>query len=90
MTRDLNTFQRYFDTSGYDIVGGKTGYTENAGNCLVTLAQKKSYPSFVVVTMHATGTGDQYYQAFHDAVTLYGEAYEQLKKISPTDEASVE
>lgn len=90
MTGDLNSFQRYFDTSGYDIVGGKTGYTENAGNCLVTLAQKKSYPSFVVVTMHATGTGDQYYQAFHDAVTLYGEAYEQLKKTSPTDEASVE
>lgn len=80
MSKDRNTFQRYFDTSGYEIIGGKTGYTESAGNCLVTLAKKDKSPSFAVVTMHATGTGDQYYQAFHDAVTLYGEAYEQLKE----------
>lgn len=80
MSKDLNSFQRYFDTSGYEILGGKTGYTEKAGNCLVTMADKKKAPEFVVVTMHATGTGDQYYQAFHDAVTLYGEAYDQIKK----------
>lgn len=88
MTKDLNTFQRYFDTSGYEIIGGKTGYTENAGNCLVTLADKEKAPEFVVVTMHATGTGDQYYQAFHDAVTLYGEAYEQLKKAPVAQDGS--
>lgn len=88
MTKDLNTFQRYFDTSGYEIIGGKTGYTENAGNCLVTLADKSKAPEFVVVTMHATGTGDQYYQAFHDAVTLYGEAYEQLKKAPAAQDGS--
>lgn len=88
MTKDLNTFQRYFDTSGYEIIGGKTGYTENAGNCLVTLADKEKAPEFVVVTMHATGTGDQYYQAFHDAVTLYGEAYEQLKEAPVAQDGS--
>ena len=77
MEDDLTTFQRYFDTSGYEIVGGKTGYTTAAGNCLATLAQKEKEPDYIVVTMHATGNGDQYYQAVHDAVTLYGEAYDQ-------------
>lgn len=75
MEEDLTNFQRYFDTSGYEIVGGKTGYTQAAGNCLATLAQKEKAPDYIVVTMHATGDGDQYYQAVHDAVTLYGEAY---------------
>lgn len=77
MDKDLTSFQRYFDTSGYEIVGGKTGYTTAAGNCLASLAEKEDAPSYIVVTMHATGAGDQYYQAVHDAVTLYGEAYEQ-------------
>ena len=77
MDKDLTTFQRYFDTSGYEIVGGKTGYTTNAGNCLASLAEKEGEPNYIVVTMHATGTGDQYYQAVHDAVTLYGEAYDR-------------
>ena len=77
MDEDLANFQRYFDTSGYEIVGGKTGYTAAAGNCLASLAQKKGKPNYIVVTMHATGAGDQYYQAVHDAVTLYGEAYGQ-------------
>lgn len=77
MDEDLANFQRYFDTSGYEIVGGKTGYTTAAGNCLASLAQKKGKPNYIVVTMHATGAGDQYYQAVHDAVTLYGEAYGQ-------------
>ena len=75
MEEDLTNFQRYFDTSGYEIVGGKTGYTQAAGNCLATLAQKEKAPDYIVVTMHATGDGDQYYQAVHDAVTLYGDAY---------------
>lgn len=77
MDKDLTTFQRYFDTSGYEIVGGKTGYTAAAGNCLASLAEREGDPSYIVVTMHATGAGDQYYQAVHDAVTLYGEAYEK-------------
>ncbi|MDO4281153.1 MAG: serine hydrolase [Peptococcaceae bacterium] len=79
MEKDLSSFQRYFDTSGYQIVGGKTGYTEDAGNCLASLAEKDGAPSYIAVTMHATGTGDQYYQAVHDAVTLYGEAYDDKK-----------
>ena len=77
MDEDLTQFQRYFDTSGYEIIGGKTGYTEDAGNCLASLAQKDGDPSYIVVTMHATGKSDQYYQAVHDAVTLYGEAYDK-------------
>ncbi|MEE0510201.1 MAG: serine hydrolase [Peptococcaceae bacterium] len=77
MDEDLANFQRYFDTSGYEIVGGKTGYTAAAGNCLASLAEKEGKPNYIVVTMHATGNGDQYYQAVHDAVTLYGEAYDQ-------------
>lgn len=77
MDEDLPQFQRYFDTSGYEIIGGKTGYTEDAGNCLASLAQKDGDPSYIVVTMHATGKSDQYYQAVHDAVTLYGEAYDK-------------
>lgn len=77
MDDDLTKFQRYFDTSGYEIVGGKTGYTGNAGNCLASLARKDGEPSYIVVTMHATGNSDQYYQAVHDAVTLYGEAYDK-------------
>lgn len=87
MDEDLASFQRYFDTSGYEIVGGKTGYTAAAGNCLATLAEKAGSPDYIVVTMHATGRGDQYYQAVHDAVTLYGEAYGRDSSTIETEDA---
>lgn len=89
MDEDLANFQRYFDTSGYEIIGGKTGYTQSAGNCLATIAEKKGYPNYIVVTMHATGNGDQYYQAVHDAVTLYGEAYERDSSTIETETTEV-
>lgn len=76
MDKYLADFQRYFETSEYKILGGKTGFTENAGNCLASIAEKKKKPTYIVVTMHATGNGDQYYQSVKDAVNLYGKAYE--------------
>ena len=88
MLDSLESFQRYFDTSGYEIVGGKTGFTNEAGNCLVTMAEKRRAPDFIVVTMHATGEGEQYSRAFNDAVTLYGEAYAQVKEAPPERDGS--
>lgn len=76
MNKYLSNFQRYFTASDYEIVGGKTGYTSNAGHCLASIAQKEEKPTYIVVSMHATGKGDQYYQCVKDAVHLYGKAYE--------------
>lgn len=71
----LTYFQRYFDASGYEIVGGKTGYTTDAGHCLASVAKKENAPTCIAVTMHATDASDNYYQSVKDAVVLYDLIY---------------
>lgn len=73
----LSQFQRYFDASDYEITGGKTGYTAEAGNCLASIAEKEDAPTCIAVTMHATEASDNYYQSVKDAVTLYNTVYDQ-------------
>ena len=67
----LSPFQEQMQIPGGKILGGKTGYTEEAGLCLASLGQagKKEY---ILVTAKAEGSHDT--EPFHvlDAVKVYG------------------
>ncbi|WFA08881.1 D-alanyl-D-alanine carboxypeptidase [Tissierella sp. Yu-01] len=56
---------------GGEIIGGKTGYTEEAGLCLASLAEKNG-SKYILVT--AGAAGDNYSEQYHiiDALTVYG------------------
>ena len=61
------------DFPGGQLLGGKTGYTQEAGLCLASLAQKNG-KEYLLVTMGAPG--DHTTEPFHilDAMRIYGEA----------------
>jgi D-alanyl-D-alanine carboxypeptidase (penicillin-binding protein 5/6) len=56
---------------GGKILGGKTGYTEEAGLCLASLAEKNG-SEYLLVT--AGAAGNNYTEQYHikDALTIYG------------------
>jgi D-alanyl-D-alanine carboxypeptidase (penicillin-binding protein 5/6) len=64
--KKTNTYE--FD--GGKIIGGKTGYTDESGLCLASLAEKGKY-EYILVT--AGAKGNQYTEQFHvmDAFTVY-------------------
>lgn len=57
-------------TNGGELLGGKTGYTDEAGLCLASLATVHD-EEYILVTMHAQG--NHYTEQFHiqDAFTAY-------------------
>lgn len=59
------------EVPGGEILGGKTGYTDEAGLCLASLA-KVGEKEYILVTAKADGTHDT--KPFHilDAVSVYG------------------
>ena len=66
---------KYMDSAevaGGEILGGKTGYTEEAGLCLASLAQVNGR-EYILVTAKANGTHDT--EQFHilDAVDVYSQ-----------------
>ena len=66
---------RYMDSAGVvggEIIGGKTGYTEEAGLCLASLAEV-SGKEYILVTAKAKGTHRT--EQFHilDAVNVYSQ-----------------
>lgn len=68
----LTYFAQDFTFPGGEILGGKTGYTEESGLCLASLARKNGV-EYILVTSGAMGDGKT--EAFHlmDAMTVYGE-----------------
>lgn len=71
----LSTMFRYMDSAGVvggEIIGGKTGYTEEAGLCLASLAEV-SGKEYILVTAKAKGTHRT--EQFHilDAVDVYSQ-----------------
>ena len=69
-----STLSKKVDTYEFDggrIIGGKTGYTEEAGLCLASLAEKNG-SKYILVT--AGAAGDNYTEQYHimDALTVYG------------------
>ena len=70
-----STMFKYMDSTevaGGEILGGKTGYTEEAGLCLASLAQVNGR-EYILVTAKANGTHDT--EQFHilDAVDVYSQ-----------------
>ncbi len=70
-----STMFKYMDSAevaGGEILGGKTGYTEEAGLCLASLAQVNGR-EYILVTAKANGTHDT--EQFHilDAVDVYSQ-----------------
>lgn len=66
---------KYMDSTevtGGEIIGGKTGYTDEAGLCLASLANIKG-KEYILVTAKANGT--HYTQQFHilDAIDVYSQ-----------------
>lgn len=56
--------------SGGEILGGKTGYTDQAGLCLASLARKNG-EEYLLVTLGAPGTGSDEPLHIYDALYLY-------------------
>ena len=59
------------DFSGGKILGGKTGYTPEAGLCLASLAQKNGR-EYILITMGAPGNHQTEQFHFIDALNVYG------------------
>ena len=70
-----STMFKYMDSTevtGGEILGGKTGYTEEAGLCLASLAQVNG-KEYILVTAKANGTHQT--EQFHilDAINVYSQ-----------------
>ena len=57
--------------NGVTLLGGKTGYTEEAGLCLATLAEKDGR-EYIAVTAGAPGSHETSPRHLKDAFLLYG------------------
>lgn len=55
-----------------EILGGKTGYTDEAGLCLASLAEVDG-KEYILVTAHAPGSHETEQYHILDAVTVYNE-----------------
>lgn len=70
-----STLFQYMDSArveGGEILGGKTGYTDEAGQCLASLAQIDER-EYVLVTAGAEGTHDTAQYHIQDAIHVYGQ-----------------
>lgn len=72
MTVYSTLFQEMIHTEfdGISIIGGKTGYTEEAGLCLATLA-RKGHSEYLLVTMGARGDHQTLQFNVIDAINIY-------------------
>jgi len=59
------------DFQGGKIIGGKTGYTENAGLCLASLAEKNG-KDYILITTGAPGSHETEQFNITDALYVYG------------------
>ena len=64
-----NTFERMYGTEavGVTIIAGKTGYTTESGNCLVSYAEDNDGKSYILATTGASGS----YKPIYDAINIY-------------------
>ncbi len=64
-----NTFERMYGTEavGVTILAGKTGYTNESGNCLVSYAESDEGKSYILATTGASGS----YKPIYDAIDIY-------------------
>lgn len=70
-----STMFQYMDSTevtGGNIIGGKTGYTEEAGLCLASLAEVAG-KEYILVTAKANGTHQTEQYHILDAIDVYGQ-----------------
>ena len=73
----INDYLKTDAIKGYNIIGGKTGYTTEAGICLASVARNDRGDTYIAVTLKAGGDVNNYYPAIKDAVSLYNLAFNQ-------------
>ena len=73
----INDYLKTDAIKGYNIIGGKTGYTTDAGICLASVARNDRGDMYIAVTLKAGGDVNNYYPAIKDAVSLYNLAFNQ-------------
>lgn len=78
---ESNMFSRMYGTevTGITIEAGKTGYTDEAGHCLVSYATDDSGKEYIAVT----AMGPNYWQAVYDTFAIYGTLHDGYPM--PTD-----
>ncbi len=82
-----NTFERMYGTEavGVTILAGKTGYTNESGNCLVSYAEDEDGKGYILVTTGASGS----YKPIFDAIEIYakhvGTGETDIRPDIPTD-----
>lgn len=76
ISKNLEEFKSLFNGKSYEIIGGKTGFTTEAGLCLASVAKSSNGDTVIAVTLHALGDANNYYPVFKDAATLYDYAFE--------------
>ena len=66
-----NTFERMYGTEavGVTILAGKTGYTTESGNCLVSYAEDEDGKAYILATTGASGS----YKPIYDAINVYAQ-----------------
>lgn len=81
--RLFDYLNRYKDLTydGYRILGGKTGYTNDAGVCFATVAEDEEGRVLVAVTLGGEGGLDNYYAAAKDAENLYNAGFDIEEEI---------
>jgi len=64
-TTDLYLSGQKTADDGISVIGGKTGTTSKAGNCLILLSKDKNAKEYISVILRAAGSDDLYSQMTH-------------------------
>lgn len=76
LKKQKEKYDSTLSTQPFELIGGKTGYTPEAGICLASIAKSTDGRMAIAVTLRAHGDSDNYYPIIEDACTLYDIAFE--------------
>ncbi len=76
LRKQKEKYNSTLSTEPFELIGGKTGYTPEAGICLASMAKSTDGRMAIAVTLRARGDSDNYFPIIEDACTLYNVAFE--------------
>lgn len=80
LARYLDHFDRVMTDPPFEILGGKTGYTHEAGLCLATVARDRDNNDHaIVVVLDGKGNAGNYYPVLKDTAVLYDAIFTKIK-----------
>lgn len=80
LARYLDHFDRVMTDPPFEILGGKTGYTHEAGLCLATVARDRDNNDHaIVVVLDGKGNAGNYYPVLKDSAVLYDAIFTKIK-----------